>query len=97
MCRAIPVLTAFYTAIASDSRIGISHISLYMALFELYHRNGFENPVCITRALLMPMAKFSGVATYHKCMHDLHAFGYIDYSPSFYSKQMSRVVLVLLP
>lgn len=96
MCRAIPALTAFYTAIDSDSRIGISHIALYMALFELYHRNGFHNPVCITRAQVMPMAKFSGVATYHRCMHDLHAFGYIQYSPSYYSKHLSQVVLVNL-
>jgi len=31
----------------------------------------------------MPMAKISSRATYHKCMNDLVAFGYVRYIPSY--------------
>jgi hypothetical protein len=57
------------------------HISLYMALFECWNKNCFENPVSITREIIMPIAKISGIATYHKCIKDLYNFGYIKYLP----------------
>jgi hypothetical protein len=31
----------------------------------------------------MDIAKISGVAAYHKCIKDLHQFGYIQYVPSY--------------
>ncbi len=52
-------LTVFYDAIKDDSRIGPKHISLYMAIFQLYNLNRFCNPVNITRASLMETAKIS--------------------------------------
>ena len=76
-------LTEFYKAIKDDSRIGPTHISLYMALFQLFNLNRFCNPINITRASVMDTAKISGLATYHKCIKDLHEFGYIQYIPSF--------------
>jgi hypothetical protein len=79
----IPELSAFYAAVTEDNRMTTTHISLYMALFQLYNQNHFQNPVEITRRLLMGLAKINGLATYHKCIKDLHHFGYIDYEPSF--------------
>jgi hypothetical protein len=76
-------LTSFFLAIREDNRIGPSHISLYMALFQFYNLNSFQNPVYITRAGVMQVAKITGFATYHKCMKDLANFGYIEYQPSF--------------
>src|SRR5664279_1520198 len=76
-------LSVFYDAIKNDNRIGPTHISLYMALFQLHNLNRFDSPVNITRASLMDTAKICGLATYHKCIKDLHAFGYIQYVPSF--------------
>ncbi len=87
-------LTSFLTAIRKDHRIGTSHISLYMALFQFYNLNQFQNPVEITKALVMEVAKISGLATYHKCIRDLAEFGYIDYRPSFHPGVSSRVVLL---
>jgi len=84
-------LTSFYIAIREDNRIGISHISLYMALFQFYNLNQFKNPVNITRAEVMVVAKISGLATYHKCMRDLAEFGYIRYMPSFNPSASSQV------
>ncbi len=75
-------LTNFYSAIREDHRIGTTHISLYMALFQFYNLNEFRSPIKITRVSVMEVAKISGLATYHKCMRDLNDFGYIQYNPS---------------
>lgn len=87
-------LTVFYDAIKDDNRIGATHISLYMALFQLYNLNKFCNPVEITRSLVMEKAKISGLATYHKGMKQLHEYGYIRYEPSFNPAIGSRVWLL---
>ncbi|KAA9038688.1 hypothetical protein FW778_14165 [Ginsengibacter hankyongi] len=90
----VRALTGFYEAIKDDNRIGPTHISLYMALFQLYNLNRCCNPINITRAVVMETAKISGLATYHKCIKDLHEFGYIQYMPSFNPAICSRVFLL---
>ena len=87
-------LTNFFAAIREDNRIGTSHVSLYMALFQLYNLNGFQNPVGISRAAVMEAAKISGLATYHKCIKDLAELGYIQYFPSYKPNICSRVNLL---
>jgi hypothetical protein len=75
-------LTDFYNAIREDNRITTTHISLYMALFELWNGNDFHNPIQVTGRKIMEAAKISGLATFHKCIRDLDAFSYILYMPS---------------
>ena len=87
-------LTNFYAAIREDHRIGPTHISLYMALFQLYNLNEFCNPIYITRAPVMAMAKISGLATYHKCIRELHEFRYIEYLPSYNPAIKSKIILL---
>jgi hypothetical protein len=87
-------LTSFYDVIREDNRIGTSHISLYMALFQLYNINQFQNPICITRASVMQLAKVNGFATYHRCIKDLVELGYIKYEPSFNPSRHSQVYLL---
>ena len=89
-------LTSFYSAIKNDNRIGTTHISLYMALFQFYNLNRLENPIQITRTRVMEVAKISGLATYHKCMRDLVEFGYIEYQPSYNPSISSQVVLLMV-
>lgn len=90
----VQALTNFYAAICEDCRIGATHISLYMALFQFFNLNGFKNPVLITRAAVMKAAKISGRATYHKCIRDLSELGYIQYEPSFNPAISSKVFLL---
>ena len=92
----IKELTSFYEAIQDDPRIGATHISLYMALFQLYNLNGFRNPIHISRKRVMETAKISGLATFHKCIKDLSAFGYIQYLPSYKPAISSQVNLLTL-
>ncbi|MFN8258051.1 MAG: hypothetical protein U0W24_20345 [Bacteroidales bacterium] len=53
-----------------------------MALFQLWNLNHFENPVSIWRNHVLQLSKIGSFNTYHKCLHDLHSFGYIKYEPS---------------
>ena len=89
-------LTSFYSAIRDDHRITTTHISLYMALFQLYNLNQLRNPVNINRKAIMELAKISGLATFHKCIKDLNDFGYILYKPSYNRSISSRVFLLEL-
>jgi hypothetical protein len=87
----IKELTSFYESIRDDPRIGTTHISLYMALFQLYNLNGFRNPINICRKKVMEVAKISGLATFHKCIKHLNEFGYIRYKPSYDPRVGSEV------
>jgi len=87
-------LTSFFSAIKEDPRIGATHISLYMALFQFYNLNRLTNPIAITRTSVMEVAKIRGLATYHRCMKDLVECGYIQYEPSFNPVVSSRVYLL---
>jgi replication initiation and membrane attachment protein DnaB len=87
-------LTNFYSAIRDDPRIGATHISLYMALFQFYNLNQFRNPVEITRGSVMAVAKINGLATYHKCIKDLNDFGYVKYLPSYNPAVSTKVHLL---
>jgi hypothetical protein len=88
-----PPLTMFYEAIAEDARIGISHISLYMALLQEWNMNGGINPIIIDRVSLMFGAKINARYTYNKCMNNLQEFGYITYLPSSNTFNSSAVYL----
>ena len=88
-------LTQFYQAIREDSRISPRHIALFMALFECWNQNDFQNPIGITRQQIMASAKISGLATYHRCIKELHDYGYITYTPSFNAAVRSQVHFLL--
>jgi len=87
-------LTDFYSATRNDPRIGATHISVYMALFQFYNLNNFQNPIQIKRTLVMEAAKINGLATFHKCIKDLHEYGYIQYIPS-YNPAINSLVFML--
>ena len=91
----VPELSSFFVSIRSDNRISTSHISLYMALFECWNQNDFQNPVTIKRKQVMEAAKISGLATYHRCIKELHEYGYIVYLPSYNSAIGSQVIILV--
>jgi hypothetical protein len=88
-------LSSFFYRIREDTRISPSHISLYMALFECWNQNDFQNPILIRRQHIMELAKFSGLATYHRCVKELQEYKYIEYRPSYNSAIYSQVVMLL--
>ncbi len=86
--------TGFYELILQDSRLNPTHISLYLALFQFWNLNRFQNPICITRKEMMKLSKISAFGTYHKCIRELQEFGYIEYLPSFNPYRGSQVNLL---
>lgn len=76
-------LTGFYDRIQEDNRLKPRHISLYLALFQFWNLNHFQNPVSISRTEMMRLSKISALGTYHKCIKQLQEYGYIEYLPSF--------------
>ena len=75
-------LTAFFEKISTDYRLNPSHVSMYMALFHFWNINHFTNPISISRDQTLRLSKIGSNHTYHKCLHDLHEYGYIIYKPS---------------
>lgn len=88
------ILDSFYRAIVGDARICTSHISLFMAIFQQWNQKEVSNQMPISRDILLHTAKISR-KTYHKCMRELHAYGYIVYRPSPNPKVPSEVRLLV--
>ena len=86
-------LSGFFQRVAADNRLNPTHVSLYMAIFQFWNAGRFQNPVSISRQELMRISKISAKATYHKCIKDLHSYGYIQYLPSFNPFKGSLVYL----
>ncbi len=76
---------------SSDRRIMSTHVSLFAALFVCWQHGGFNNPFAVTRRKLMAHSRIASIATYHKCIRELDAFGYIHYKPSYHPKMGSLV------
>ncbi|RYZ63108.1 MAG: hypothetical protein EOO14_00260 [Chitinophagaceae bacterium] len=88
-------LSLFYQAILLDSRIGITHISLYVALYQLWEWKGFQKPLRVKRSEVMELAKISSSATYHKCLRQLIEYGFITYYPCSDPARKSEVYFTI--
>ena len=85
-------LADFYETIADDTRIGVTHICLYMALLHEQNLSNLQSPLLVNRHELMKNARISR-RTYNKCMNELQEFGYIKYEPSSNPFKKSTVYL----
>ena len=84
-------LRGFFDHLETDANITSQHISLYMALFNLWNLNRFRDQFEINRQDVMAMARIGSKTTYSKCMKELNDWGYIRYSPGANRYQVSRV------
>lgn len=75
-------LTGFFERTESDTRMTAYHISLYMALFQLWNLSRFRNPFPISREELMQLSRMGSKNTYARCIKELDQWGYISYFPS---------------
>lgn len=88
---ALQPLSDFFAAIERDPRISVTHIGIYAALLQHWKTHACTDPVQAFSHQIMRIAKISAPATYHKCIRDLDAFGYIRYEPSFKRNQASKI------
>ena len=84
-------LTDFFSVIESDFRISSTHIAIYAALLQYRCVRGFVNPIEVFRREMAPIAKISSKYTYHRCLSELHQYGYLHYEPSFKKTRGSRI------
>lgn len=87
-------LSQFYDKAIEEKTINPTHISLYMALFQCWIYNNFQNPISISREEIMQLSKISSRATYHKCLNNLTTLGYINYQPSFNPFKSSQIYIL---
>ena len=87
-------LTGFFNKINNENAINPTHISLYLALFQCWNVNRFKNPTGISREEIMKASKINSKATYHKCMKELQALGFMEYMPTYNPHSCSNVIMV---
>ena len=87
-------LTGFFNKISNENAINPTHISLYLALFQCWNVNRFKNPTGISREEIMKASKINSKATYHKCMKELQALGFMEYVPTFNPHSCSNVIMI---
>jgi hypothetical protein len=88
-------LSRFFAAIEGDGRISVTHIGVFAALVKSWMANGSSNPLCAYSHEVMKVAKISAQRTYHRCIRDLHNYGYVKYEPSFKRNIRSKVFLLI--
>jgi len=76
---------------SKDSRLNPTHISLYVALFQLWNINYFKEEFYINREEVMTYSKIGSKSTYHRCIKELCHWGYLLYTPSHNPFKGSRI------
>ena len=89
-------MNAFFTLVKKDERLTSSHVSLYMALFQYWNYNRFQNPFPVYRDNIMKLSKIGSKNTYHKCIKELHEAKYIYYQPTSSKFLPVRISLIRL-
>lgn len=84
-------LRGFFNYLDKDEKMTAHHISLYMALFNVWNINRFREYFEINRMDLMAMARIGSKNTYSKCMKELNDWGYIQYASGSNRYQVSKV------
>ncbi|MBY0424168.1 MAG: hypothetical protein K2Q22_00905, partial [Cytophagales bacterium] len=79
--------------LSRDERITPTHFTLYLALFQVWNENRFQNPISIFRAEVIRASKISSFSTYTRNLRQLQEWGYIEYLPSHNPALGTRVNL----
>jgi hypothetical protein len=75
-------LKGVFIQFSKDNRLNPTHISLYVALFQIWNSNRFLEEFYINREEVMSFSKIGSKSTYHKCIKELDHWKYIIYYPS---------------
>lgn len=92
--RKIEKSIVFFEKLFRDDQLNTSHISLCVALFQIWEKSRFQNPYRIYRNQLMKLARIRSIATYHKCIKDLVFYRVIIYYPSYNSHKGTFIEIV---
>ncbi|UOY05734.1 hypothetical protein L0P88_17520 [Muricauda sp. SCSIO 64092] len=84
-------LNGVFGQFSKDNRLNPTHISLYVALFQLWNNNFFKEEFYINREEVMDFSKIGSKSTYHRCIKELSHWNYILYTPSHNPFKGSRI------
>lgn len=84
------LFSTYFEEITGDDRLLPSHIGLVMALFYYHDPSSPLNFFHASRSKLMRFSRIKSVTTYHKCLSELVACGYLEYIPSWHPVNASR-------
>lgn len=87
-------LNAVFEQFSKDNRLNPTHISLYMALFQLWNINRFPKEFFINRDEVMQLSKIGSKSTYHRCIRELCHWKYIVYFPSHNPYRGSKIKML---
>ena len=84
-------LNGVFEQFSKDSRLNPTHISLYVALFQIWNNNFFKDEFYINREEVMNFSKIGSKSTYHRCIKELSHWNYLLYTPSHNPFKGSRI------
>jgi hypothetical protein len=84
-------LRGVFLEFSKDNRLNPTHVSLYIALFQIWNNNRFLEEFYINREEIMSFSKIGSKSTYHKCIKELSHWKYIIYYPSHNPYKGSKI------
>ena len=84
-------LNGVFGQFMQDSRLNPTHISLYIALFQLWNNYHFPKEFYINRGEVMQISKIGSKGTYHRCIKELSHWKYLLYVPSHNPYKGSKI------
>lgn len=84
-------LNGVFVQFSKDSRLNPTHISLYVALFQIWNDYHFTESFYINRSEVMELSKVGSKTTYHRCIKELSHWKYLLYTPSHNPFRGSRI------
>ena len=79
-----------------DARLHANHVSLYMALFQVWNHHRFQNPFPILREEVMGLSCIGSRSTYVRCLKHLDYCRYITYAQTKQAYAASYVSIIPL-
>lgn len=86
-------LNTVFEKFLDDNRLNPTHVSLYMALFQVWNSTRFPEEFFVIRDEIMQQSKIGSKSTYHRCLKELDKYGYIEYQPSHNPYRGSKIKL----
>jgi hypothetical protein len=87
-------LNSIFLQFSKDDRLNPTHISLYIALFQLWNTNRFPQEFYINREEVMKYSKIGSKSTYHRCIKQLSHWKYLIYYPSHNPFKGSKIKML---
>lgn len=84
-------LNGVFVQFSKDSRLNPTHISLYIALFQIWNDYHFTDSFYVNRSEVMELSKVGSKTTYHRCIKELSHWKYLIYIPSHNPFRGSRI------